>query len=269
MSVSPRTSLSSELSAPAAALGGADLERWHEHFAGRPPQDLLAWAFGHFAERIAIVTAFQAEGMVILDMAVGLGVKPRVITVDTGRLPQETHDVIDQVRRRYGLRVEILTPDAQAVEAMVHAQGSNLFYGSPEARHLCCRVRKLEPLKRALADLDAWITGVRRAQAPSRAGAREIEHDTTHGGLAKLNPLAAWSWEQIWAYIREHGVPYNTLYDQGFRSIGCAPCTRAVGPGENPRAGRWWWESAEEAKECGLHLPVVDDSPPALEGALR
>ena len=166
---------------------------------------------------------------------------------------EEDNDAIEAVRRRYGLTIEVLFPQAEAVEAMVREEGVNLFYRSVEARKRCCAVRKVEPLERGLAGLCAWITGLRRDQAATRADVRKVEIDVEHGGIAKVNPLADWSWEDVWSYVRRHDVPYNALHDRGYPSIGCAPCTRVVAPGEDARAGRWWWEEGTAAKECGLH----------------
>ena len=217
------------------------------------PERILALALDRWPGRVALATSFQAEGMVLLDMAWRIDPEVRVITLDTGRLPQETYEVIDKVRRRYGVEVEIFFPDAVAVEELVRQKGPNLFYDSMAARLDCCRVRKVEPLKRALVGLDAWVTGLRRSQGAERAGVRAVEIDPDHGGIYKLNPLARWSWEEVEAYVREHDVPRHPLYARGYASIGCAPCTRPVQPDEDARAGRWWWEDGGH-KECGLHV---------------
>lgn len=214
---------------------------------------VLAWALGEFHPRIALASSFGAEDIVLIDMLARLNPSPRLFTLDTGRLPAETYDLIDAIRARYGLAIEVYFPQAEAVQAMVGEHGVNLFYTSVENRKRCCGVRKVEPLGRALAGLDAWITGLRREQAPTRAEVRKVEADPDRPGVVKLNPLADWTWEQVWAYIRAHDVPHNALHDRGYPSIGCAPCTRAVEPGEDARAGRWWWET-RETKECGLHV---------------
>jgi thioredoxin-dependent adenylylsulfate APS reductase len=224
-------------------------------FAERPPEELLGWAAAAFGTRIALATSFQADGMVILDMAQRVAPGLRVITVDSGRLPQETHDLIDHVRERYGIAVEVFTPAAGEVERFVGEHGPNAFYRSQELRVRCCEIRKVTPLTRALRGLDAWITGQRRDHSSTRRAIARIERDVAHGGIVKLNPLADWSTEQVWDYLRAHDVPHNALYDRGFTSIGCAPCTRATRPGEDPRAGRWWWE-ATATKECGMHCRV-------------
>lgn len=202
--------------------------------------------------RVAISTSFQAEGMVIIDLARRISSDVRVFTIDTGRLPQETYTLIDQVRARYGIEVEVFFPAAERVEAMTRRHGLNLFVNDPALRLLCCHVRKVEPLERALSGLDAWITGLRRTQGVTRAGVGKVEADDAHGGILKINPIADWSSEDVWSYIREHDVPTNELYAKGYTSIGCAPCTRAIEPGEDDRAGRWWWEAPED-KECGIH----------------
>jgi len=158
---------------------------------------------------------------------------------------------MDAIREKYRIPIEVFFPRTEEVELMVREHGLNLFYKSPELRTRCCHVRKVEPLKRALSGLDAWITGLRREQTSSRTSIRKVEIDYANGGIAKINPLADWTSQQVWAYIHENDVPYNVLFDQGYASIGCSPCTRPIKPGEDPRAGRWWWETG--TKECGLH----------------
>lgn len=224
-------------------------------FDDAAPDEILAWAFDRFDRRVALVTAFQAEGVVLIDMAVRIRPDVRVITIDTGRLPQETHDVIEAIRQRYGIAVEVIFPDTAAVERMVARHGVNLFYQSVPMRLLCCQVRKVLPFQRALRGLDAWVTGLRREQWATRANIRKLEVDHDHGGILKINPLADWSHDEVWEYIREHDVPYHPLYDRGFTSISCAPCTRPVAPGEDPRSGRWWWE-VNAPKECGMHCSI-------------
>lgn len=223
------------------------------------PQEMLEWALDRWHPsspgNIAICTSFQAEGMALLDMAWRIQPEVRVFTVDTGRLPQETYDMMEQVRRQYGVEIEVCFPDAAQVERMVRHFGPNLFQTSVEARLLCCNVRKVEPIRGVLEGLDAWVTGLRRDQWASRANIRKIEIDHDHGGLAKINPLADWTHEEVLDYNRAHGVPVHPLYEKGYTSIGCAPCTRATAAGEDPRAGRWWWEK-NAPKECGIHCPI-------------
>jgi phosphoadenosine phosphosulfate reductase len=204
-------------------------------------------------DRLAIASSFGAEDVVLIDLLVSLEPRPRVFTLDTGRLPQETYDLMDQVGRRYGIEIEVFFPRAEAVESMVRTKGMNLFYESIENRTSCCHVRKVEPLGRALATLDGWVTGLRRDQIATRGETPKIAPDEQHGGIWKIAPIADWTRERVWAYIREHDLPYNALHDQGYPSIGCAPCTRAIQPGEDERAGRWWWELPEE-RECGIHF---------------
>ncbi|HZO82251.1 MAG TPA: phosphoadenylyl-sulfate reductase [Candidatus Binataceae bacterium] len=221
----------------------------------KEPQEVLEWALERFGGRLGICSSFQAEGSALIDMAWRIDPGVRVFTIDTGRQPQETHDLIDAVRARYGVRVEVFAPDSGVVEAMVTRHGNNLFYRDVNLRLLCCQVRKVLPLRRALMNFDAWVTGLRRDQWATRSNIRKIEIDHDHGAIVKFAPLADWTEEEVWDYIRGHDVPYNALYDRGFRSIGCAPCTRAVAPGADPRSGRWWWESGAP-KECGMHCAI-------------
>ena len=219
-----------------------------------PTEGILCWAFDKFSPKLALACSFQAEESVLIDMMHRMrGADFRIFTLDTGRLNQETYDCMDAIRQRYGVSVEVYFPAAEKVQNMVRSHGLNLFYNSVELRKLCCGIRKVEPLKRALKELNAWMTGLRREQAVTRSEVRKIELDKEHGQIVKINPLVDWSYDQVWYYIREHNVPYNRLHNQGYPSIGCAPCTRAVKPGEDLRAGRWWWENPD-TKECGLHV---------------
>ena len=216
-------------------------------------EDVVRWAIEAFGNtKVALASSFSAEDVAIIHMMVQATPKPRVFTLDTGRLNQETYDVMDTIRKQYGVTIEIMFPQREAVEQMVREKGLNLFYHSIDNRKLCCGIRKVEPLNRALATVDAWITGLRREQVVTRAAVKKVDLDADHGGIAKINPLADWTWEQTMAYVKQHHIPYNVLHDQGYPSIGCAPCTRAIKPGEDFRAGRWWWERPEQ-KECGLH----------------
>jgi thioredoxin-dependent adenylylsulfate APS reductase len=234
-------------------------EVWVRHAAERfedaAAEDLLAWALERFHPRLAISAAGGVDGMVLVDMAWRLNPDVRVFTLDTGRLPAETYELFERVRGRYGIAVEFEYPETDAAAAMVTEHGPNLMYGSVDLRLRCCEVRKVEPLKRKLATLDAWVAGLRREQWRSRKNIAKVELDRDHGGIVKLNPVADWTLERVWDYVREHEVPYHALFDQGYTSIGCAPCTRAVAPGESERAGRWWWEQ-ETDKECGIHCSV-------------
>ncbi len=218
-----------------------------------PAEEILGWALREFPrDRLALCTSFQLEGMVILDMASRIDPLVQVFTIDTGRLPAETLELIDQVRDRYRLRIEVLHPDARELSAFTSEHGVNPFYRSVYLRLACCDVRKVRPLAARLSTLDAWITGLRRAQSASRGATPAIATDQAHGGILKINPLAAWSLEQVEAYTLTHDLPRNALYARGYTSIGCAPCTRAIVPGEDVRAGRWWWERGD--KECGIHV---------------
>jgi phosphoadenosine phosphosulfate reductase len=216
-------------------------------------EEVLEWALKTYGDRVALASSFGAEDVALIDMLARIDPAPRVFTLDTGRLPQETYDVMEKIRDKYGLEIEIYYPDTKAVEDRVTRYGPNLFYKSVELRKLCCEIRKIEPLEKALKELSAWITGLRREQSVTRTEVKKVDIDASHNSIVKINPLADWSEEQVWSYIRENGVPYNALHDRNYPSIGCAPCTRAIKPGQDVRAGRWWWE-APEHKECGLHI---------------
>ena len=209
---------------------------------------------------IALASSFGAEDMVLIDLIAKSSSLIGVFTLDTGRLPDETHALIDRVRQVYGLVVDVYFPATEAVQSFVNAHGVNAFYGSQPLRERCCAIRKSEPLARALAGKRAWVTGLRRSQSITRRELAVAEFDAIHG-IAKFNPLADWSHDDVWSYLKTHRVPYNALFDRGYTSIGCAPCTRAIEPGEDERAGRWWWEDPSR-KECGIHrrggvVPIV------------
>lgn len=221
-----------------------------------PAEDVVRLAHEKFGRGIALSSSFGAEDMVLIDMLMNVDRTARMFTLDTGRLPQETYNVIDATREKYGATIEVCFPQAEAVQAMVAERGMNLFYHSVDNRKLCCGVRKMEPLRRALSGLDAWMTGLRREQSVTRTAVHKIEWDEGNA-LVKVNPLVDWTREDVWTYIRGHNVPYNALHDRGYPSIGCGPCTRAVQPGEHERAGRWWWEHPD-TKECGLHVSNPD-----------
>ena len=203
-----------------------------------------------------LASSLSAEDMVLTDAIARAGVPIEVFVLDTGRLHADTLDLISTVEKHYRISLRVQTPDADAVAGYVSRHGRDAFYGDLELRQRCCEIRKVQPLKRALAGKRAWITGQRREHSISRAGVSLKEYDAVHR-LEKFNPLAQWSEAEVWEYIRANRVPYNRLYDQGYRSIGCAPCTRPVLPHEDLRAGRWWWESADR-KECGLHAAQVE-----------
>ncbi len=218
----------------------------------RAAEELLRRVLDEHGDGVALASSMGAEDQVLTDMLCRLTDAPRVFTLDTGRLPQETHNVIEATHKRYGLRIEVFAPDAADVEVLVNECGPNCFRESVGLRKRCCRVRKVLPLLRALSGLTAWITGLRREQAATRTALAPAQWDKANG-LWKISPLADWSSGHIWQYIRDNDVPYNALHDRGYPSIGCGPCTRAVADGDDIRSGRWWWEEPEQ-KECGLHL---------------
>jgi phosphoadenosine phosphosulfate reductase len=225
-------------------------------FEGEEPDVLLQWALDRFSPRIALSTAFQVDGVALIDMLSRIDSEIRVFSVDTGRLPEETFELIELLRERYpGLQLELLAPEPIQLTRMIDRHGPNLFYRSVENRLLCCQIRKVQPLIRHLASLDAWITGLRRDQWASRTDIRKVEIDHDHGAIVKLNPLAEWTEEEVWDYVRSNDVPTHPLYERGYTSIGCAPCTRPTASGEATRAGRWWWEQ-NAPKECGIHCAI-------------
>jgi phosphoadenosine phosphosulfate reductase len=232
----------------------SELEQAAARLAGADPREVLGWALAGFGARLAIASSFSIEDCVVIDMARAVlpDAKVRVFALDTGRLPEETYMTAERVRARYGIDVEWQFPDRQAVETLERTKGLYSFRDSLADRHQCCDIRKVVPLGRVLAELDAWVTGLRREQSVTRTDISEVELDADHGGLAKINPLVAWSTGDVRDYAEKHRVPIHPLHDRGYPSIGCAPCTRAVAPGDHPRSGRWWWENPEN-KECGLH----------------
>ena len=216
------------------------------------PQEVLTWALDNLHPRIAMASSFGAEDVAVIDMIMKINPKARIFTLDTGRLNQETYDVMDEIHKKYNLNIEVMFPDHNEVEQMVRVNGMNLFYHSISNRKLCCGIRKVHPLNRMLSTLDGWITGLRADQTEVRSTANKLEIDSQHNDIIKVNPIINWTWEQTWDYVKKNNVPYNKLHDKGFPSIGCEPCTRAIKPGEPMRAGRWWWET-DPQKECGLH----------------
>jgi phosphoadenosine phosphosulfate reductase len=225
-----------------------------EAYAQKHPREIIEFALREYGPRVAISFS-GAEDVVLVDLASRLGVEFKVFTLDTGRLHAETYQFLEKVRERYGVPIEVFFPKPEAVENLVREKGLFSFYR--DGHQECCGIRKVEPLRRALSALNAWITGQRRDQSPgTRAQVPVVQVDPTFSSngnqLVKFNPLANWTSKQVWTYIRENDVPYNPLHERGFVSIGCEPCTRPVLPGEHERAGRWWWEDATK-KECGLH----------------
>ena len=218
------------------------------------PQEILTWAIKNFQPGIALSCSFGApEGLAIIDMMHRIDSNSRVFVLDTGRIPQATYDLMDRVRDRYDKEIEVIFPEAEAIQKMVRSKGMNLFYESIENRQLCCRIRKVEPLNRYLSTLDAWVSGLRRDQNVTRKDTAKVEIDYIHGGIVKVNPIADWSRDDILGYVKAQNVPINRLHAEGYPSVGCEPCSRAIRPGEDERAGRWWWESAD-TRECGIHV---------------
>jgi len=243
------------------AVTAAGIEADAARLEDAAPQEIVAWALSRFgAARTAVVTGLQDDGVAVADMAVAVDPAVRIVTIDTGRLPAESYAYIDALRERWGRGIEVVHPDAAMLAEYTTANGVNAFYTSVQLRLDCCHVRKVEPLERVLGGVDAWMTGLRRTQSARRGDTPVVQRDVAHGGIVKVNPMAAWSEAQVIAYLEQRGVPRHPLYAQGYRSIGCAPCTRAVGPDEDARAGRWWWEDGVD-KECGIHhRPQIDES---------
>jgi phosphoadenosine phosphosulfate reductase len=243
---------------PAAGVPEGEIEGLATRLAGESPSRILSWGLERFGAGLGV--AFSgAEDVVLIHMAKETRLPFSVFCLDTGRLHPETYRFIDAVRKRYEIEIALISPDAPSLEAFVKKKGLFSFY--EDGHQECCGVRKIEPLRRALATLRAWATGQRRDQSPAtRSSIAVVEQDRTFSGiggpLVKLNPLAAWTSAQTWQYIRDHDVPFNTLHERGFISIGCEPCTRATLPGEHERAGRWWWEESTK-RECGLHIGNV------------
>ena len=232
-------------------MNSNQVEAWNEQLQGKKPQEVIAFFLQHFKDKIALSTSMGLEDQALTHMVSEIDKSAKFFTLDTGRLFPETYDLIDRTAKKYHITIEIFFPDAADVEQMVKEKGINLFYDSIENRKLCCHIRKIKPLMRATKGLDAWITGLRRDQAVTRKGLQTVEWDDINK-LVKINPLIDWSEQQVWDYVNQHNVPVNPLHKKGFASIGCQPCTRAIEPGEDIRAGRWWWENPE-TKECGLH----------------
>jgi phosphoadenosine phosphosulfate reductase len=228
-----------------------DIELLNTQWTGLKAEEILEKAIALFGNKITFATSLGAEDQVITYMISKIDKSANIITLDTGRVFPETYDLLHRTVNRYGINIKSYYPDTTQVEEMVNTKGINLFYESIENRKLCCHVRKIVPLRRALKGMDAWITGLRREQSVTRTDLKIVEWDAANG-LIKINPLLEWSEEQVWDFIKTNNIPYNKLHDQGFPSIGCQPCTRAIEKGEDLRAGRWWWEMPD-SKECGLH----------------
>jgi phosphoadenosine phosphosulfate reductase len=236
------------------AVTDEELDSVAERFGAAPARELIAWALDRFApERRVVVTGLQAEGVAVADMAIALDPGVRVLTIDTGRLPEATLDYLDMLRTHWGRNLEVIHPSGAELDRFSGEHGANPFRTSAELRLECCHIRKVAPLERALRNVDCWMSGLRRAQSVGRASTVSIERDQRHRDIVKLNPLAAWSDNEVSSYLRRHHVPEHPLYALGYQSIGCDPCTRPVRAGDAARSGRWWWEDGVE-KECGIHV---------------
>ena len=230
----------------------ADVDELNTKLGGKSAEEIVRWAGEAFGRDIKFANSFGAEDVVMMDIIARISPQIRVFTLDTGRLNDETYEVMEATRFKYpDIPIEVMFPDASKVEALTREKGFFSFRDSVELRKECCGIRKVQPLKRALSDAAAWMTGLRRDQSITRTDTPAIEWDEGNA-MVKVNPIIEWSNDDVWAYIKANKIPYNKLHDKGFPSIGCAPCTRAIKPGEDIRAGRWWWENPE-FKECGLH----------------
>jgi phosphoadenosine phosphosulfate reductase len=223
----------------------------NKQLEGSSAEEVLRFFIQEFGGALAFGSSLGAEDQVITDMIARINPATRIFTLDTGRLFPETYQTICDTNEKYGVQLQVYFPKSEKVERMVNTHGLNLFYESVENRKMCCQIRKIEPLKRAMTNVDVWVTGIRRAQSITRTLMNLVEEDA-NTGVIKVNPLLDWTEQEVWNYIEKNNVPYNKLHDQGFPSVGCQPCTRAVDEGEDVRAGRWWWEEPEH-KECGLH----------------
>lgn len=229
-----------------------EIKDYCDRFRGASPQEVLEFFLSEFKGQIAFATSLGLEDQVLTHMITSISPDTKIFTLDTGRLFPETYDLIDKTNSRFRIKIDIYFPDTAHVEKMVKEKGINLFYESIENRKLCCEIRKIEPLHRAMAGLVMWITGLRGEQSTTRQNNKLIEVDENNHGLLKLNPLINWTEKQVWDYLEEYDIPFNELHKAGYPSIGCQPCTRAIKSNEDIRAGRWWWE-LESHKECGLH----------------
>ncbi|MDD4970428.1 MAG: phosphoadenylyl-sulfate reductase [Paludibacter sp.] len=228
-----------------------NIEQLNKQSEGKSPEEVLRYFLAEYKGKIALSSSLSIEDQVLTDLIVKIDKSTRIFTLDTGRLFPETYSLIEKTNLKYDIHLDVMFPDYKEVEELVKTEGINLFYNGIDQRKACCRVRKLNPLKRAFQGLEVWICGLRNEQSITRQGVQLVEWDEGNQ-LIKLNPLIHFTEEQVWEYIKTNKVPYNKLQDQGFPSIGCQPCTRAIKPGEDIRAGRWWWENPDQ-KECGLH----------------
>jgi len=227
------------------------IETWNTELQNSSAQEIIKFFAEYFKDKIALSSSLGLEDQALTQMLTDISPDTKIFSLDTGRLFPETYDLIDLTAKKYKTKIKVYSPEASDVEKMVEEHGINLFFESIENRKLCCGIRKLKPLARALKGLDAWITGLRRDQSVTRTDMQIVEWDENNG-LIKINPLINWSENDVWDYVNKHNIPYNPLHKKGFASIGCQPCTRAIEEGEDIRAGRWWWENPD-TKECGLH----------------
>lgn len=227
------------------------IQKLNQKFKDQPAADVLRFFIQNYKDKLGFSSSLGAEDQVITQILAGIDPAVYIFTLDTGRMYSETYDLLDLTQQRYKVKIRVFFPEHKAVEEMVASKGINLFYESIENRKLCCHIRKIVPLKRALDGIDFWISGLRREQSVTREELNLIEWDKLNNKI-KINPLIDWKSEDLWEYIHQNNIPYNPMHDRGFPSIGCLPCTRAIEPGEDIRAGRWWWEKPE-MKECGLH----------------
>ena len=228
-----------------------DIEALNQKFIDADPIEVIRYFVKQHGNKIALASSLGAEDQVLTQMITSISNDAHIFTLDTGRLFPETYELIDRTSKKYKTNLKVYFPKSEAVQSMVEQKGINLFFESIENRKECCFNRKLEPLKRAFAGLDAWICGLRADQSVTRSDIKVVEWDENNN-ILKINPLAQWSEQDVWDYIDEKGIPFNPLHKKGYPSIGCQPCTRAIMPDEDIRAGRWYWENPD-TKECGLH----------------
>lgn len=228
-----------------------EINKLNEKFEKQAPEVVLQYFIQKYKSKICLASSLGPEDQALTQMIIAVDKSVKIFTLDTGRLFPETYSLIDKTNKRYNIRIEVFFPDNESVEGMVNTKGINLFYDSLEKRKLCCHIRKIEPLKRAFAGHEVWICGLRKEQSVTRTSNKMIEWDDQNN-LIKINPLIYWTERELWQYIKDNDIPYNMLHDEGFPSIGCQPCTRAVKEGDDIRSGRWWWEEPLH-KECGLH----------------
>ncbi len=227
-------------------------QKLSDELKGKSAKEILEFFINEHEGKVGLASSLGVEDQVLTDMITRIDKSTKIFTLDTGRVFPETYKVLDETNKKYGISIEVFFPESGSVERMVNEKGINLFYESIENRKLCCLVRKIEPLKRALNEIDVWVTGLRKDQSVTRFFTPLVEWDENNK-VIKVNPLLNWGEKDVWKYIKENNVPYNELHDNGFPSIGCQPCTRAIKDDEDVRAGRWWWEQPEH-KECGLHV---------------